>query len=834
MIYIDLIFNLGLLVALCIFSNIIDQRWERNKPLGILLQGVLFGSMAVLGILRPVHLDAGVIFDGRTILVSLCALFFGPWASSVAGLMTIICRIWIGGPGMITGLLAILVSIALGLLARYRYQPEIRAPSVRQLYFFGLVVHLAVLAVMLAMLKLVAIDIVMLIAPPMLFLNPLATVLAGKILSGQIEVNHVLEALRKNEALLKETQALSKVGGWELDATTGRMTWTDEMYDIFGLSAERYIPGDIDCDKKFFDPQTMPILKQAVEKALVHGEAYDLESAVTRTNGERIWVRTIGRPQLKDGKVVRIAGYVMDITERKQIEASRQESENRFRLLVESSPDAIFLENEGCFTYLNQSTVRLFGANSPEDLIGTAVQDRFHPDFHQAFHERILQLYQGKTASPLFEKVCLRMDGNPVDVEVSAVLIQHEGRVGVLFFLRDISKRVERKKANRLLQAQLAQAQKMESVGRLAGGVAHDYNNMLSVIIGYSELAIQEVDPKGPLHADLMEILKAANRSTNITRQLLAFARQQTIAPKVLDLNETVESMLKMLRRIIGEDITLTWSPKTGLWPVKMDPTQIDQILVNLCVNARDAIDDVGKITIETDLTCLDEAYCADHMGFVPGEFVVLAVSDNGFGMDKETLEKIFEPFFTTKELGQGTGLGLATVYGIVKQNEGFINVYSEPGKGTTFRVYLPRYAGKVAGNKEDISEESPKGNGEKILVVEDEASILELAEKTLTGLGYQVFLAKTPAEALLLEEIHTGEISLLITDVIMPEMNGHELSKRLQNINPKLKCLFMSGYTADVIAHHGILEEGVNFIQKPFSRNVLAINVQKALNNKT
>jgi signal transduction histidine kinase len=272
----------------------------------------------------------------------------------------------------------------------------------------------------------------------------------------------------------------------------------------------------------------------------------------------------------------------------------------------------------------------------------------------------------------------------------------------------------------------------MESVGRLAGGVAHDYNNMLSVISGYAELAMDKVDPDDPLYADLAEILGAAKRSTEITRQLLAFARRQTIDPKVLDLNDTVERMLRILRRLIGEDIDLAWLPDAGLWPVKMDPAQIVQILANLCVNARDAISGVGKVTIETHKVTLVEDYCVDQAGCVPGAFVLLAVSDNGGGMDKQIREKIFEPFFTTKGQSKGTGLGLATVYGIVKQNKGFINVYSEPDKGTTFKIYLPRYAGSTAETVTDSQTQIPKGRGEIVLIVEDEPTIMKMAKKTL------------------------------------------------------------------------------------------------------
>jgi PAS domain S-box-containing protein len=380
------------------------------------------------------------------------------------------------------------------------------------------------------------------------------------------------------------------------------------------------------------------------------------------------------------------------------------------------------------------------------------------------------------------------------------------------------------------LQSQLVQAQKMESVGRLAGGVAHDFNNMLAVILGYTEIAMDQVNTAQPLFAALREIRKAAERSADLTRQLLAFARKQTIAPRVLDLNETVDGMLKMLRRLIGEDIDLVWKPGRNLGPVKVDPSQIDQLLANLCVNARDAILGVGRVTIETDAAAFDEAYCADHAGFVPGEYVLLAVSDNGCGMDQETLGHLFEPFFTTKSVGKGTGLGLATVYGMVQQNNGFVNVYSEPGQGTTFRVYLPRHSAKTAPLSEKAPGRSAERGHETILLVEDEPAILKMATMMLDRLGYTVVGAKTPGEAVRLAEAHAGGIHLLVTDVVMPEMNGRDLAKHLLSLHPNLKCLFMSGYTADVIANQGVLAAGVQFIQKPFSLKDLAAKLRQVL----
>ncbi len=403
-----------------------------------------------------------------------------------------------------------------------------------------------------------------------------------------------------------------------------------------------------------------------------------------------------------------------------------------------------------------------------------------------------------------------------------------DGRIVRMEIATDITERKRAEMERETLQAQFIQAQKMESVGRLAGGIAHDFNNMLGVITGRTELAMNKLEAAHPLRTHLEEIQKAAQRSADLTRQLLAFARKQVVAPEVLDMNDTVAGMLKMLRRLIGEDIDLAWMPGANLWPVSIDPAQIDQILVNLCVNARDAIAGVGKVTIETDNIILDDAYCADHEGFAAGTYVMLAVSDDGCGMDKDTLEHVFEPFFTTKG-GEGTGLGLATVYGIVKQNDGFINLYSEPGKGTTFKIYLQACRDKplsVSGGPARAAE----GGKDVILLVEDEAMLLDIEKIMLEGLGYRVLTAETPGEAIGLMESHAQEIHLLITDVVLPEMSGKELSERIRAIKPGLRCLFMSGYTANVIAHRGVLDEGVQFIQKPFSIKDLAAKVRGVL----
>jgi two-component system cell cycle sensor histidine kinase/response regulator CckA len=428
------------------------------------------------------------------------------------------------------------------------------------------------------------------------------------------------------------------------------------------------------------------------------------------------------------------------------------------------------------------------------------------------------------------EAPLLTKDGGQVPHLFTGRLTALDGKQYFLGLGVDISERKRAEEEKDQLQAQLLQAQKMESVGRLAGGVAHDFNNMLTAILGHAELAMRRCIPSEPIHADLKVIEKSAHRSADLIRQLLAFARKQTVAPKVLDLNDTLTAMLKMLRRLMGEDIDLVWMPGADLWPVKIDPSQIDQLLANLCVNARDAIAGVGKVTIETKNTAFDHAYCTVHPGFVRGEYVMLAVSDDGCGMNKDVIEHLFEPFFTTKEVGKGTGLGLATVYGIVKQNEGFIKVYSERDTGSTFKIYLPRFAGEAVEPMVASTAETPKGHGETVLLVEDEAIILILVQEMLESLDYTVLTAGTPGEAIRLAEAHAGEIQLLVTDLVMPEMNGRDLADLLSAVKPGLKCLFMSGYTANVIAHRGVLDEGVHFIQKPFSLQGLAAKVRETL----
>ena len=537
------------------------------------------------------------------------------------------------------------------------------------------------------------------------------------------------------------------------------------------------------------------------------------------------------RPIADSGSPIRnssgeVSGVVLvfrDQTEERAAEKALLESEERLRALVESAPDAIFIQADSQFVYVNQACADLLGFNSTEEILGTSIYLHFAPETHEIINEHIGSMNEPKQPVSLRVEQMIRKNGEFIDVEVSATPFVFNNKNGTLVFVRDISERMH-------MEGQLRQAQKMEAVGRLAGGVAHDFNNMLQVINSYAELAMMQIAPDDPVYSFIQEIEKAGQRSVELTRQLLAFARKQTVVPKVLNPNESVAGLLNVISRLIGEDIKLIWKPGDTNWHIKMDPSQLDQILANLAVNARDAISGVGKILIETSNSVFDEEYCHNHIGSIPGEYVQLTMSDDGCGMNKETLSNLFEPFFTTKPLGRGTGLGMAMVYGIIKQNNGFINVYSEVGLGTTFKLYLPRFIQTGETEDEMTVPEDVHGGNETVLVVEDEETVLNLATTFLKQLGYTVLSADNPRNAIQIVEDYPEEIHLLMTDVIMPEMSGKDLLQQVTLLRPGIKSLFMSGYTADVIGHHGVLDEEILFLQKPFTRAGFASKLREAL----
>jgi len=544
---------------------------------------------------------------------------------------------------------------------------------------------------------------------------------------------------------------------------------------------------------------------------------------VTRSDGSRrLWdFSSSPLGTLPDGRRL-IMSIAADLTERIEASAERDLLMTAIEQLGET---VVITDADGTIEYVNRAFEQTTGYGRDE-AAGRNPHIVKSGDHDAAFYDDLWStISSGKTWQGQIRN--RRKDGTPFteDTTISPVRDESGAIRHYVAVKSDITARLD-------LEEQLRQSSKMESIGRLAGGVAHDFNNMLTVILGHAELALDRVEPSTPVHDGLVEIRQAAERSAELTRQLLAFARRQVAQPKPVCLNDRVGGMLRMLRRLIGEDIELAWRPEDGLEDVRIDPGQVDQILANLCVNARDSIDGVGRMTIETRNVTLDDAYCRAHAGVEPGRYVTLAVTDDGRGMDPETRSRIFEPYFTTKATGKGTGLGLATVYGIVQQNQGFIHVYSEPGEGATFRIHLPVCAPSEERPADEGKRSIPQGRGETVLLVEDQPPILELGAEMLRLLGYSVLPVGEPAAALRIAGEAATAIDLLITDVIMPEMNGAQLVEGFRALRPDTPCLYMSGYTADAIAQRGLTEEGVHFLQKPFLLEDLAVRVRTAVDS--
>lgn len=662
------------------------------------------------------------------------------------------------------------------------------------------------------------------------------------------DVTQRLEAewiIQKNERHLRLITDNIRDIIWTMDFNLQFTYLSPSVLHITGFTPEQVMKVPL---KSLLPPEPDMMLEQMLSKELnqelareASGEPIDknktvsFELQILRKTGEYFWAENrISFNRDENGKPFEIVGVTRDISERKKAEEALRESEKRYRMIVENMSDAIAtLDLNLQYTYQSPSIERITGY-SLEDLKNLSARERLTPE-SGAMVEKLLaeamnnesQRRSRRFRTQTLEVEAYHKNGGTVWLEITANFTRGEnGEVtGILITSKDISERRKTAQEKEKLEKQLAQAQKMETIGRLAGGIAHDFNNMLSVILGYTDLAKLHLPNNHPVLDDIAEIKKAAIRSRDITTQLLAFSRKQIISPKVIDLNEMITHTNKALVSLIGEDIHLTCHLEDHLQMVRIDPTQIEQILMNLAVNARDAMPGGGMLTVATKNIRADDYYCERHEGLTPGHYVCLSVSDNGTGMDQEILQNIFEPFFTNKETGKGTGLGLATVYGIVKQNNGVINVYSEPGYGTTFNIYLPATTMEKNVQKEPEKELALTGKG-NILLVEDDPMVLKITEGMLECLGYDVIVAETPMDSIAICENPDIDIDLVITDVVMPVMSGKELRNKLVEIRPDIKVLFMSGYPANIIAHHGVLEEGVLFIEKPFTLESLAAKV--------
>ena len=641
------------------------------------------------------------------------------------------------------------------------------------------------------------------------------------------------DALIKQEIKLANAMEIAHLGPWEYDVADDLFTFNDLFYKLFRTTAEQvggYAMSSAEYSQRFVHPEDAAAVGNEIRQAIETTEPFfsrQIEHRIIYGDGAvgHIEVRFF---IVKDerGRTIKTYGVNQDITERKLAEETLRLSAVRWSNTFDAISDIvciISLDNE--IIEINKTGCDAIGLPK-EEILGRKCFSVVHGTDAPIPDCPVKKTM--KTGQP--NRNIHSHEGRHLELAAWPIFGPGKRMEGIVHIMKDITQEVEREKEKEKLEGQLRQAQKMEAIGRLAGGVAHDFNNILTAITGFADLMYMSLAADDPLRDDVDQIMQAADRAASLTQQLLAFSRKQIIAPRIIDLNKAVSTSKMMLTRIIGENIDLLFVPFEKLWNIKLDPSQVDQILINLAVNSRDAIPDVGKLTIETGNVTLDQESCQSCPESITGDFVLLAVSDNGAGMDPETVNKIFEPFFTTKKKGKGTGLGLAMVHGIVHQNAGHVNVYSEPGMGATFKIYFPRIAEALDVLERPVQSIDMEGN-ETILLVEDQEIVRKLARRILEQMGYTVLEADDGGEAFLVFEKYDGEIHLLLTDVVMPRMNGRELYERMAKVKPELKVLYMSGYTENAIAHHGVLDEGTNFIQKPFRPNELAQKVREVLN---
>ena len=652
--------------------------------------------------------------------------------------------------------------------------------------------------------------------------NPLGIIAVLRDITTRLKAR---EKIRRSQIMLARTEELARVGSWEWCVHTDNVTWSDGLYRIYEQDPAS-APLSFTEQLRLYTPESMESLRQAMLQAAEEGSSFSLELECVRSNGEVFPCLAHGHPEFGlDDRVEMVHGFLQDISELK-------EAENRFKLAFQTSPDAININrlSDGMYVDINQGFTDIMGF-ARKDVIGKTSLELNIWDNPDDRAELVRGLQEQGRYNNLEAQFRLANDSVTIGL-MSASVIHLNGVPHILSVTRDIGQMRKMEQERVRLKDSLRQTQKMEAVGRLAGGVAHDLNNLLSPIIGYSEMALEETTLADPCSEYINQILKAGMRARDLVRQLLAFGRKQALDTRLLDMSEAIQGFRKLLRRTIREDVEMVFSLAPDLPPIRADLGQMEQVIMNLVVNAQDAMPKGGVMTIETALVELDSEYSQSLYGVEPGHYVLLAISDDGCGMDEDVRLRVFEPFFTTKGKEYGTGLGLSTVYGIVKQHGGNIWVYSELGEGTVFKVYLP------VADPDPFSDASIKPaltgdmrGTETVLLVEDDQDVRDLAIRALQRQGYKVLAASDGQAAHELLKEHDGQINLLLTDVIMPGLNGKELAEQISRWRPGLAVLYISGYTDNIIAQHGVLEQGVHFLQKPFSIKELTSKVREVLN---
>ena len=639
----------------------------------------------------------------------------------------------------------------------------------------------------------------------------------------QIAVRLRTDELKEAQSRLSVAMTHGKVGTWEYRPETDQFI-TSGMNELMGYSEQELGNTFNGWLKHVTDPVDQQAITSELKRVMkLRSGSFEVEHRFKHKDGAVRWLFSQGMLVVdKHNDNMILQGASTDITHIKETEQTLRSSEEKFAHAFHSSPDALGISrlSDGRFLEVNEGFLSMTGYALTDIIDKTVSELGLYVDIElqKTIFTRLIQTKSLRDEEVLFK----RKDGNVFTGLISGSIIELEREPCALIIIRDITEK-------RRLQEQLLQSQKQEGIGRLAGGIAHDFNNLLTAIIGYGELSLTQLPDSNPVRPHLKQILQASERASGLTRQLLAFARKQIIAPQIVNINDLTMKMDQMLRRMLGEDIEMVTRQAANLPLVKVDPGQIEQVIMNMVINSRDAMPSGGKIILETSRVELDETYQSLHQDALPGVYVQISVTDSGSGISKDALPYIFEPFFTTRAVGKGTGLGLSTCYGIVRQNGGSISVYSEEGHGTTFRVYLPISQEQIIQEIQKPAEVPARGN-EVILAVEDEPLVRQLMKRIMVMQGYHVITAESGMEALELAEAYEGKIDMLLTDVIMPRMSGKQLADRMIMIRPDIKILYVSGYTENSVVQHGILEAGIAFLPKPYTPHTLAQKVRETL----
>jgi two-component system, cell cycle sensor histidine kinase and response regulator CckA len=818
--FVGLINNVALLITLGVFYDLLVVRKSVQGHYESLITGLILGIIGVAVMMNPWRPFEGVVFDARSILLSVGALFFGAVPGCIAAAMTIAYRYYTGGIGTYTGIGVIVTSTLVGILWRTLRPKGSAVIGTVELALMGVVVHALMILWMLSLPLPDSFLVISVISLPVMVLFPIGTVLLGKLLASQSNRQAAAKSLEQSEGNYRLLFDNAPIGILSVDLNGVIIEANQKVLDIMGSPSLE--------DTKSINMFTYPALVDSGISSLFKECIADrkvLSSDIPYTSkwGKTSFLRIVVTPIVEtNGKPYGCQAVIEDMTGRNKAE----EVQRRLATAIEQAAEVvIILDEEGIIQYVNPAMEAVSGYNR-EEAIGFGAGILKSDEHDQAFYDDLWDtLRRGEIWTG--HLINRKKDGSlyHVDSTISPVR-DRSGRVrNYVAVQRDISREVK-------LQEQLFQAQKLEAVGTLAGGIAHDFNNILQVILGYSELILDADRLDQMSREDLVKVREAAKNGADLVQRILTFSRKTDIKPQPTNLNLRIEQLRKMLFRTMPKMIRIELKLGENLATINADPIQMEQILMNLAVNARDAMPEGGRLVIQTENAILDEEWSSTHLEAKPGHYVLLTVSDTGSGMSKETQAHIFDPFFTTKRPGEGTGLGLAMVYGIVKQHDGFISCYSEPSKGTVFRLYFPSLAYDEA-TWEIVQVPTPKGGSETILLVDDEESIRDLGSRILTGAGYEVVTASNGMEALEIYKRRAQQVAVVILDLIMPEMGGKQCLENLTGINPNIKVVIATGYSPDGLAGVTAATGVKGFINKPFDNNLMLATVRKAIDEE-